>query len=72
MMLCASFVEIGPVVLEKKIFKICPLGKGRGPSFEQYWIPFTQEWFMLILVESGPVVLEKKIFKSRQCIFAIL
>ena len=37
--------EIGPVVLDKKIFKarqcifaislLSPLGKGRGPSFEQ-------------------------------------
>ena len=44
-----SFVEIGPMVLEKKIFKfrqgIFPilllslLGKGCGPSFEQTWIP---------------------------------
>ena len=45
-----SLVEIGPVVLEKKIFKfvnvflqislISPLEKGRGPSFEQIWIPY--------------------------------
>ena len=65
-----SLVEIGPVVLEKKIFKFCqciftisslsPLGKGRGPSFEQIWIPFTQGCFVPSLVEIGPVVLEKK------------
>ena len=40
-----SLVEIGPVVLEKKIFKCCqfifiisqlsPLLEGRGPSFEE-------------------------------------
>ena len=40
-----SLVEIGPVVLKKKSFKVCqyifaisllsPLRKGRGPSFEQ-------------------------------------
>ena len=46
----AGLVEIGPVVLEKKIFLMCqcifailllsPFGKGRGPSFEQTWIPF--------------------------------
>ena len=40
-----SLVEIGPVVLEKKIFKAgkcifaislsSPLGNGRGPSFKQ-------------------------------------
>ena len=40
-----SLVEIGPVVLEKKILKLrqyvftllllSPLGKGQGPSFEQ-------------------------------------
>ena len=41
-------VEIGPVVLEKKILhiftisKLSPLGKGQGLSFEKIWIPFTQ------------------------------
>ena len=68
--LCASLVEIGPVVLEKKIFKSCqciftisllsPLWEGRGPSFEHTWIPFTQGYFVPSLVEIGPVVLEKK------------
>ena len=58
------------VVLEKKIFKSCqfifinsqlsPLWEGRGPSFEQTWIPFTQGYFVPSLVEIGPVVLEKK------------
>ena len=39
--LCKNLVEIGPVVLEKKIFKFhqCifyfPLGKGQSPSFQQ-------------------------------------
>ena len=47
-----SLVEIGPVVLEKKMFKfrqcifaialLSPLRKGHGPSSEQTWIPFTQ------------------------------
>ena len=65
-----SLVKIGPVVLEKKIFKSCqfffinsqlsPLLVGRGPSFEQTWIPFNQEYFVPSLVEIGPVVLEKK------------
>ena len=65
-----SLVEICPVVLEKKIFKSCqfifnyfpiisPL-EGRGPSFEQIWIPFTQGHFVPNLVKIGPVVLEKK------------
>ena len=48
------FVEFGPMVLEKKIFKFC-LGKGRGPSFEQTWRPFTQGCFVWL----KPVVLEK-------------
>ena len=72
-----SSLSIGPVVLEKKIFfkfrqcvypfsLISPLGKGRGTSFEQTCILFTQE-----LVEIGPVVLEKEIFQFRQCIFTI-
>ena len=38
-----------------------PFWKGRGPSFEQTWIPFTQECFIPSLVEIGPAVLEKKI-----------
>ena len=62
-----SFVEIGLVVLEKKIFKFrkyillfhnyLPLEKGCDPSFEQTWIPFTQGCFVPSLVEIGPVVL---------------
>ena len=67
-----SLVEIGSVVLEKKILKFCqcifaisqlsPLGKGRGPSFEQTWILITQEGIVPSLVEIGPEVLEKKDF----------
>ena len=51
-----SLVEIGQVVVEKKILKVCqcifaisllsPLGKGCGPSFEQTWIPFTKGCFV--------------------------
>ena len=64
-----SFVEIGPVVLEKKIFYICqnigifaisqlsPLGKRRDSSFEQTQITFTQRWFVQGFIEIGPVVL---------------
>ena len=65
-----SLVEIGPVVPEKKIFKISQcislfryhllLGIGRGLSFEQTWINFTHWCFVPSLVEIGPVVLEKK------------
>ena len=68
----SSLVEIGPVVLEKKIFKsyqfifinsrLSPLCEGRGPSFEQTWIPYTQGYMYFVpsLVEIGPVVLDKK------------
>ena len=76
-----SLVEIGPVVLEKKIFKVhqcifaisllSPVGKGHGPSFEQTGILITQGCFVPSLVEIGPVVLKKKIFKVCQCIYAI-
>ena len=69
--LCPSLVEIGPVVLEKKIFKRCqfiliisklsPLWEGLGLSFEQTWIPFTKGYFVPISVEICPVVLEKKV-----------
>jgi hypothetical protein len=47
-----SLVKIGPVVLEKKIFKwhhpiitvllLSPLWREPGPLFEEIWIPFTQ------------------------------
>ena len=76
-----SFVEIGPVVLKKKIFEVrrcifaisllSPLGNGRGPSYEHTWIPITQECFVLSLVKIGPVILENTIFKVCQCIFPI-
>ena len=39
---------------------LSPFGKGRDPSFEQTWIPFTQGCFVPSLIEIGPVVLEKK------------
>ena len=78
---CLSLVEIGPVVLEKKIFKfsqctfaislLSPIRKGRGTSFEQIWITFTQGCFVSRFVEIGPVVLKKKMFKVCICILAI-
>ena len=66
-----SYVEIGLVILEEKIFKceyifalpfFSPIVKGCSPLFEQTWIPFT---FVPSLVEIGQVILEKKkeIFK---------
>ena len=66
----AGLVEIGPVVLEKKIFKFCqcifllfcnylPLEKGGALHLKKNLIPFTQGYFMPSLVEIGPVVLEK-------------
>ena len=68
--LVLSSVEISQVVLKKKIFKVqqfmfaislsSPLKKGRGPSFEQTWIPITQGCFEPSLVKIGPVVLKKK------------
>ena len=57
-----SLVEIGSVVLKKKILKVgqcifaisllSPLGNGQGPSFEQTWILITEDtlcqvWFKL-------------------------
>ena len=68
-----SLVEIGPVVLVKKIFKFCqyiftllklsPLWKWRGPSIDHILILLTQGCFARSLIEIGPVVLEKR----RQC-----
>ena len=74
-------IEIGQVVLEKKIFKflqcifailsLSPIGKGWGPSFEQTCILFTQGCIVLSLVEIGSVVLARRFFKICQCFFAI-
>jgi hypothetical protein len=61
----------GSVVLEKKKIKwpqpivaflqLSPLWRGSGNYFEQFRIPFIQQWFMPSLIEIGPLVLEKKI-----------
>ena len=64
-----NLVEIGPLVLEKKIFKMLFMyfhcfvliypwktAKRRGPLFEQ---TFTQGCFEPSLVEISPAVLEK-------------
>ena len=66
-----SLVEIGPVVLEKKIFNfhqcifaislLSPYGKGQGPWFAQTWIPFTYKGcFVPSLVEIGHWFLRRK------------
>ena len=72
----------GPVVLGRKnfLFGLCIfaisllslLGKESDPSFEQFWIPFTQECFVSTLVEIGLVVLENKIFKILSVYFRYL
>ena len=53
-------------------FLFPPLGKRRGPSFEQILIYFTQGYFLQSLVEIGLVVLERLIFKFRWYIFTLL
>ena len=74
-----QLVETGPVVLEK-IFKSCLsifafrllFHLGKGPSYEQTGIPFTQDCFVPSLVETGLVILEsEKILKFCQCICLI-
>ena len=42
------------------ILLFSPLGIGHGPSFEETWIPFTQECFVPSLNEIDQEVLEKK------------
>ena len=42
-------------------FRYIKIISGRGPSFDQTWIPFTQGCFVPTLVEISPVVLEEKI-----------
>ena len=59
-----SLVEIGPVVLEEKIFIIfinyLPLEKGVVLHLYKLKSPFTQGCFVPSFVEIGTVVLEKK------------
>ena len=65
-----SLIEIGPVILEKKIFKLCqcifsisllpPLGKGCSPSLVKTLIIFTQKCFMSSLIKIDSVILKKK------------
>ena len=65
-----SLVEIGPVVQEKKIFKIsqCIFAFFYYHPLENGWtihlnsLHFPQECFVPSLVEIGPVVLEKRTF----------
>ena len=44
------------------ILLLSPLGKGCGPSFEQNWIPFFQEFFVPSLDKIVQMVLEEKMF----------
>ena len=79
--LCKVWLKLAQWFWRRRFLNVCQcilafsqlslLGKGRGHSFEQTWIPFTQGCFVTSLVEIGSVVLEKKIFKFWQCIFAI-
>ena len=62
-----------------KVFSLLllsPLGKGKGHSFEQTWIHFTQGCFVPIkLVEIGPVVFGEEDFKILSmyfCYFEII
>ena len=71
-----SLVEIGPVVLEKKILKIfniilhfgnyLPLEKGGARPLIKFEAPPPKVALCKVLVEIVPVVLEKKIFKYFQ------
>jgi hypothetical protein len=42
------------------ILWLSPLSRGPGPLFQQFRIPFTQEWFVPSLIEICQLVLEKK------------
>ena len=55
-----SLIEIGPVILEKKLFFFVNIFSLFRPSFEQTRISFTHGCSVLSLVEIASVVLEKK------------
>ena len=72
-----SFVEIGSVILENKIFKfrlcilLSSLGLRIGPSFGQTSISFTQGSIVPFLFKIGPMGLKKKISQFYRCILTI-
>ena len=62
--LCQVWLKLAKWFWRRRFFYfvnvfLSPLGKERGPSFEQTWISFTQGCFVPSLVEIGLVVLEK-------------
>ena len=73
-----NYIEIGPVVSDKKIFKRflyrlyrenkpCPLAAmffDESKCLEQSWYRITKGTFLQNYIEIGPVVSDKKIFKS--------
>ena len=73
-----NYIEIGPVVSDKKIFKSflyrlyrenkpCPLAAmffDESKCLEQSWYRITKGTFLQNYIEIGPVVSDKKIFKS--------
>ena len=62
--LCQLWLKLALWFWRRRVLKFdnvfSPLGKGRGHSVEQTWIPISQGCFVPNLVEIGPVVLEKK------------
>ena len=58
-----SLVEIGPVVLLKKIFIFLPFCNNLPLEGPFIWINFTHGCFVLSMVEFSKLVLERKIFK---------
>ena len=78
--LCQDWLKLAPWFSEIRFFLISyifpcllftSLGKWRGLSFRQNWIPFMQGCFRPSLAEIGKVVLEENIFRFPQGIFAI-
>ena len=68
-----SLVEIGPVFLEKNIFKICqlsPLGKGRGLHLNKLESPSPKDALCQVLLNwpsgSGEEDLNVKSLRQRQ------
>ena len=70
-----NYIEIGPVVSDKKIFKVFYIHRENKPRplvamffdeskwLEQSWYRITKGTFLQNYIEIGPVVSDKKIFK---------
>jgi hypothetical protein len=62
------WVILAQCFLKRRLFndptsflQLIPLWRGPGPLFVQFWVPFTQGWFLPNLIKTDLLFLEKKL-----------